>query len=74
MDELVVRGIPGLPEIAPGDDLPGGVGECADIHEVGLAVRVLPDVHIGTGQRLHLTNRQWQAFCPGQRWQQQKHQ
>ena len=29
MDELVVRGIPGLPEIAPGDDLPALIGEAA---------------------------------------------
>jgi coenzyme F420-0:L-glutamate ligase/coenzyme F420-1:gamma-L-glutamate ligase len=29
VDELVVRGIPGLPEIAPGDDLPGLIAEAA---------------------------------------------
>lgn len=29
MDELVVRGIPGLPEIAPGDDLPALIAEAA---------------------------------------------
>lgn len=29
LDELVVRGIPGLPEIAPGDDLPALIAEAA---------------------------------------------